>query len=81
MKTFLATMVASVFAVGCRSLPIQVPDLPPEQLLVNQPPFKNALQERITGDCVTEKWVSATQAYPLGRSVLCELRRKESGIK
>lgn len=83
MKRLLATLLGiSALAVGCRSVPIAVPDLPAEQLLVNQSNFENAVNRRILGSCDKSNapgMISQTES--LGKTVLCDTRRNESRIR
>lgn len=83
MKRLLAVALSvSAMTIGCRSVPIAVPDLPAEHFLVNQPTFENAVQQKISESCTRGK-VSAPRsaAEPLGKSVLCDMTRLESGIR
>ena len=77
MKNFLAMLLISVLAIGCRSVPIRVPDLPSDQLLVNQATFENAVQERIVGNCPKQtSRGTVLHSEPLGRRLLCETIRR-----
>jgi hypothetical protein len=83
MKRLLATVFGiSALAVGCRSVPIAVPDLPAEQLLVNQANFENAVNRRILGSCEKSNVPGTiSQTEQLGKTVLCDTRRYESRTK
>ena len=76
MKTLLAGVLFIVAStIGCRSLPIAVPDLPPDQLLVNQPPFESALQQRIAAQCAAKENLNRVpQGQTLSRKALCEIQ-------
>jgi hypothetical protein len=83
MKRLLAAVLSiSALTIGCRSVPIAVPDLPAEQLLVNQPTFENAVQQKISESCIKGKVAGPRVAIePLGKSVLCDMTRLESGAR
>lgn len=83
MKRLLAVVLSiSALSAGCRSVPIAVPNLPADQFLVNQPTFENAVNQRILGNCekgrIPGTW---SQNELIGRSVLCDAKRTESGIR
>ena len=83
MKKLLTTVLGiSALTVGCRSVPIAVPELPAEQLLVNQANFENAVNRRILGSCEKSNVPGMiSQTEPLGKTVLCDTRRNESRIR
>jgi hypothetical protein len=74
MKSFFAVLLISVLTAGCRSLPIQVPDLPPDQLLVNQPIFENAVHQQIIEGCAKTVVVGDLSQSALARNVICGYR-------
>ncbi len=72
----------SALTVGCRSAPIAVPELPADQLIVNQPHFEKAVQARIIGHCAMLKEPAAPREVgPISRNVLCRTAQVESGIR
>ena len=83
MKRLIAVVLSiSAFTAGCGSLPITVPDLPADQLLVNQATFENAVHQRIVGSCEAGRTPgTVSQDESLGKRVLCDNERKESGIR
>lgn len=74
MKRLLAVALSiSALTIGCRSLPIAVPDLPSDQLLVNQATFEAAVQQRILGSCTKANGqLGIPQTESRGKSVLCD---------
>lgn len=74
MKSFLAVLLISALTAGCRSLPIQVPDLPPDQLIVNQPNFENAVHRRIIEGCAKNVIARDISQGAMTRSALCGYR-------
>ena len=76
MKKIFAALLISLSVSGCQSLPIHLPDFPSEQLLVNQPAFETAVQQRIIGNCPAEIRGAIMQADPLGGNRMCETMRR-----
>lgn len=83
MKRLLAVAISlSAMTIGCRSVPITVPDLPAEHFLVNQPTFESAVQQKISASCTKAKVSAARSSVePIGKSVMCDMTKLESGVK
>lgn len=82
MKRLLAAAIVVSGLAGCRSVPIAVPDLPSDQLLINQPVFESAVQQRMFGNCVKGNvQLTLAQAESLSKSIVCDMLKPESGIK